>query len=104
MSVDEIFPAGCTGGDESGSVIAYGLSELQDVDRDVEHPTPDGDRWIAVYDEVTEGKIPKGDLYGFTQIGVMDAIESARALDVEDDPLVAGDDGPPIEGGGGADI
>lgn len=70
----------------------------------VEHSNPRDFRWTAVAVDVTEGEIPSGDLYDPTQIEVGDATESARAVDVEDGPLVAGADGPTIEGGGGADI
>lgn len=53
---------------------------------------------------MTESEIPSGDLYGFTQLNVGDDTEPARAVGVEDGPLVTGGDGPTIEAGGSADI
>ncbi|WP_114578412.1 hypothetical protein [Saliphagus sp. LR7] len=84
--------------------LEYGSSDPQGADEVpdgvVEHPNPEGFRWIAVAVNLTGGEIPSGDLYGLTQIGVGDATKLARAVDIEDGPLVAGADNPTIEGGG----
>lgn len=57
VNIGGIVCAGCTGSDESSPTLEYGLSDLQGADEVpdgvVEHPNPDGFRWIEVRRSVT---------------------------------------------------
>jgi len=99
--------AGCSGDDEeTGIEIEYSVSDPRNHDEIpeliVEHPNPEGFRWIVVEFELVTGSFDADDIMGLTQVDVQGNSHFTRAVEItspDEEFLTSSDDSYVMEQG-----